>query len=125
MGDIAVSLNKLSLVQMVLAWTFVACYALALGGMLEARGARRAGVTAVLAAVLFCALGDNWVHGALLVMFAVAGMGLFVATAWALARFAGWFVNRGTPAQPAPAARAPIKPQPIGVMLRAWWRSVA
>lgn len=122
MDDINASLNKLSLLQMVFAWTFVACYALALGGMLEARGSRRAAATAVLAAVLFCAFGDNWVHGALLVMFAVAGMGLFVAAAWVLARLAGWFVRRGTPAQPAPAVSARPKPQPIGVMLRALWR---
>lgn len=122
MDDITASLNKLSLLQMVCAWAFVACYALALGGMLEARGSRRAAGVAVLAAVLFCALGENWVHGALLVTFAVAGMGLFVAAAWALARFAGWFVNRNTPAQPAPVTPAPAKPQPIGVMLRALWR---
>lgn len=122
MDDITVSLNKLSLLQMVCAWTFVACYALALGGMLEARGSRRAAGIAVLAAVLFCALGENWVHGALLVMFAVAGMGLFVAVAWALARFAAWFVHRGTPLPPAAPAPVPAKPQPIGVMLRALWR---
>ncbi len=126
MDDITASLNKLSLLQMVFAWTFVACYALALGGMFEARGSRRAAGAALLAAGLFCALGDNWVHGALLVMFAVAGMGLFVAAAWALARLAGWFVNRDTPAQPAPTVVvAPAKPQPIGVMLRALWRSQA
>lgn len=122
MDDITASLNKLSLLQMICAWTFVACYALALGGMLEARGSRRAAGLAALAAVLFCAFGENWVHGALLVMFAVAGMGIFVAAAWALARGAAWFVNRGTPAQPAPATPPAAKPQPIGVMLRALWR---
>lgn len=122
MDDITASLNKLSLLQMVCAWTFVACYALALGGVLEARGSRRAAGTAVLAAVLFCALSENWVHGALLVLFAVAGMGLFVAAAWVLARFAAWFVRRGTPAAPAPVVPVQPKPQPIGVMLRALWR---
>lgn len=122
MDDIAVSLNKLSLLQMVCAWAFVACYALALGGMLEARGSRRAAGIAVVAAVLFCALGENWVHGALLVMFAVAGMGLFVAMAWALARIAAWFVHRETPVHTAAPAPVRAKPQPIGVMLRALWR---
>jgi hypothetical protein len=125
MDDITASLNKLSLLQMVLAWTFVACYALALGGLLEPRGSRRAAALAVLAAVLFCAFADNWVHGALLVTFAVAGMGLFVALAWVLARSVSWFLLRGAPAKPAPAAPAPAKPQPIGVMLRDLWRSQA
>jgi hypothetical protein len=122
MDDIAVSLNKLSLLQMVCAWTFVACYALALGGMLEPRGSRRAAGIAVLAAVLFCALSENWVHGALLVMFAVAGMGLFVALAWALARVAAWSLHRDAPAPQVAPAPARAKPQPIGVMLRALWR---
>ncbi|MBL0729940.1 hypothetical protein [Piscinibacter sp. HJYY11] len=125
MEDINASLNKLSLLQMICAWAFVACYALALGGMLEARGARRAAALAVIAAALFCALGDNWVHGALLVTFAVAGMGLFVAVAWALARSVAWTLARGTPTRPTPAAPAKAKPQPIGVMLRDLWRSQA
>lgn len=121
MDDIAASLDKLSLLQMVLAWTFLAGYATALGGMLEARGSRRAAGLAVLAAVLFCVLAENWVHGALLVMFAVAGMGLFVAVAWVLSRGANWFITRDTPAKTAPLPR-PAKPQPIGVMLRDLWR---
>lgn len=125
MEDITASLNKLSLLQMICAWTFVACYALALGGMLEARGSRRAAGLALIAAGLFCALGENWVHGALLVTFAVAGMGLFVAAAWALARSVAWYLARGTPAQRPPAVSAKAKPQPIGVMLRDLWRSQA
>ncbi|HEY0821489.1 MAG TPA: hypothetical protein VGD46_22120 [Rhizobacter sp.] len=125
MDDITASLNKLSLFQMVLAWAFVACYALALGGMLEARGSLRAAGLAVVAAVVFCVLSENWVHGALLVTFVVAGMGLFVATAWALARSVSWFLHRGTAAKPAPAAPVAAKPQPIGVMLRDLWRSQA
>jgi hypothetical protein len=126
MDDIALALDKLNLLQMVCAWAFVACYALALGGMFGPTGSQRAGGMAVLAAVLFCVFSEYWVHGALLVMFAVAGMGGFVALAWALARLAGWFVLRGTrsPA-PAPVARAPAKPQPIGGVLRALWRSQA
>jgi MFS family permease len=124
MEDITTSLNKLSLLQMVLAWTFVACYALALGGMLESRGARRAAALAVVAAVVFCALSENWVHGALLVMFAVAGMGVFVAAAWALVSVVGWALRQRAekPAAVAPAVKVAKPHQPIGVMLRALWR---
>lgn len=122
MDDIAVSLEKLGLVHMVLAWAFVACYALSLGGMLGATGSRRAAVLAVVAAVSFCVISENWVHGALLVMFAVAGMGLFVATAWALARIAAWGVQQGQrPVVPAPAPRVAARPQPAAGMLR-WLR---
>jgi hypothetical protein len=123
MEDITASLNKLSLLQMVLAWTFVACYALALGGLLEARGASRAAGVAVVAAVAFCVLGDNWVHGALLVMFAVAGMGVFVATAWALASLVAWALRQRMekPAAVLPPAKVAKPHQPIGVMLRALW----
>ncbi|MET0335877.1 MAG: hypothetical protein ABW190_16535 [Rhizobacter sp.] len=120
MEDITLSLGKLNLTQMVCAWAFVACYALALGGMFGPTGSQRAAGLAALSAVLFCVFADYWVHGALLVLFAVAGMGVFVAVAWALARLAGWFVQSGervdTPT-PAPAVRA--KPQPFGGMLRA------
>ena len=84
MDDIVLTLNNLSLVQMVLAWLFVASYALALGGMLGPKGSLRAGLVAALAAVLFSALSLDWVHGALLVVFAVGGMGLFVAASWLL-----------------------------------------
>lgn len=122
MDDIAVSLEKLGLVHMVLAWAFVGCYALALGGMVGPTGSRRAAGLAVMAAVAFCVFSENWVHGALLVLFAVAGMGAFVATAWALARIAAWGVQQGQrPALPAPAPRVISRPQPAAGMLR-WLR---
>ncbi len=126
MDDIAATLNALSLWQMVLGWAFFGCYALAAGGMLEARGSRRAAGVAIVSALLFCVLAENWVHAALLVMFAIGGMGLFVAAAWMLARITTWFIQRGEPV-PAPAPKPPrrTRPQPIGVMLRALWRSMA
>lgn len=122
MDDIAVSLEKLSLAHMVLAWAFVACYALALGGMFGPTGSRRAAILAAVAAVSFCVISENWVHGALLVLFAVGGMGLFVAAAWALARMAAWGVQQGQrPPVPAPAPRIAVRPQPATGMLR-WLR---
>lgn len=123
MDDIALSLDKLTLSQMVCAWAFVGFYALALGGMLGPLGSQRAAALAGLAAVLFCVFADYWVHGALLVLFAVGGMGAFVVVAWALTRIAGWMLRSGTREAPPPAApAAPTRPQPIGGMLRALWR---
>lgn len=105
MDDIVLTLNSLSFAQMGLAWLFVACYALALGGMLGPRSSLRAGLFAAVAAVVFSALSANWVHGALLMFFAIAGMGLFVATSWVLVHGITWWLNRSHQRQ-APAAAA-------------------
>lgn len=95
MDGIVVTLKNLTLAQMVLAWLFVACYALAVGGMLGAKGSLRSGSVAALSGVAFAALSDDWVHGALLMVFAVGGMALFVATSWALAHGLAWVLTRG------------------------------
>jgi hypothetical protein len=111
MDGILVTLKNLSFVQMVCAWLFVACYALALGGMLGPKGRLRAGLLAALASVVFAGFADQWVHGALLVMFAIAGMGLFVVLAWALAQTSAWLlINRHPAAAPNAAPRAPAVP---------------
>ena len=111
MDGILLTLKNLSFVQMVCAWLFVACYALTLGGMLGAKGRLRAGLSAALASVVFAVFSDHWVHGALLVMFAVAGMGLFVALAWALTQTCSWLlVQRHPVTTPAPALRAAAAP---------------
>jgi hypothetical protein len=125
MDDILLTLNNLSLVQMVLAWLFVASYALALGGMLGSKGSLRAGCVAALAAVLFSALSVDWVHGALLVLFAIGGMGLFVALSWALTFSFGRLLSRDEPrADDAAALTSPptATPRPISA-LRALWRT--
>lgn len=126
MDDIVLTLNNLGLVQMALAWLFVACYALALGGMLGAKGSLRAGLAAAVAAVAFSALSADWVHGALLVLFAIAGMGVFVASTWLLAHSIAWWLNRSRQRQ-APAA--PVSPTPDAARsrpvsaLRALWHT--
>ena len=99
-------------------------YALALGGMLGAKGSPVAGAAAPLSAVLFAAFSVDWVHGALLVLFAIGGMGLFVALSWALAATTAWFVQRGvrTDAAHAPATRTVSSVVPTG-SLRSLWRS--
>ncbi len=119
MDGVVLTLNKLNLVQMVLAWLFVACYALALGGMLGTKGSLRAGLLAVLAAVLFAALSDDWVHGTLLVLFSIAGMALFVVTAWFLTLSMAWLLSRSRqPVQgtPEPSAQAATSPRPVSAL---------
>lgn len=109
MDEIVHTLNNLGFAQMGLAWLFVGCYALALGGMLGAKGSLRAGLVAAVAAVAFSALSANWVHGALLVLFAIAGMGLFVATSWVLVHGIAWWLNRSQQRE-APAAAVSAAP---------------
>jgi hypothetical protein len=126
MEDILTTLRNLSFTQMIFAWLFVGCYALAMGGMLGGSGSLRAGLAAAASGVLFAVFSEQWVHGALLVLFAIAGMGFFVAAAWLLATSSAWLIARRT-LQPEPqpvAVAAPAAPQPAAGGLRALWRSL-
>ena len=60
-----------------------------LGGMLGTAARLRAALLAFALAFGFAALTDPWVHGALLMAFVVAGLGLFVVLTWLLARLLG------------------------------------
>lgn len=84
MGDLGATLNGMGFVQLVLAFAFLTSYALAIGGMFGALGRRRAALAAFAAAVGFAAMTAPWVNGVLLVVFAIAGIGLFIALAWGL-----------------------------------------
>ena len=86
MTELGDSLERMSFVQLLLLFGFVTCYVLALGGLFGPVVRLRAGGLALLQAAGFVALTDPWVHGALLVIFVVAGLGLFVMASWLLAR---------------------------------------
>jgi hypothetical protein len=103
MTDLGDSLQRMTFGQLALAFGFLTSYVLALGGMLSSVWRRHAGVLALVCAVGFAACTDPWVHGALLMVFVVAGLGLFVMLSWLLARLLA----------PAPApASAPLA-QPV------------
>jgi hypothetical protein len=89
MGDLSITLNDMGFVQLVLAFAFLTSYTLAIGGMFGARGRRRAALAALVAAVAFAAMTKPWVNGALLVVCAIAGVGLFITLVWALSLFFG------------------------------------
>jgi hypothetical protein len=86
MTDLGDSLERMTVMQLALLFTFLTSYVLALGRMLGSVWRRRAAVLALVSAVGFAAFTDPWVHGALLMVFVVAGLGLFVTLAWLLAR---------------------------------------
>lgn len=126
MDGILLTLKNVGLAQMVLAWLFVACYALAVGGMLGARGTWRAGGMAICAGVAFSVLSHNWVHGVLLVLFAIAGMALFVIATWGLAHACAWFIGRRRTrhiAAPANPATQPVAHRQPVALLRALRRT--
>jgi uncharacterized membrane protein YedE/YeeE len=89
MTELGNSLERMSFMQLLLLFGFVISYVLALGGMFGATVRLRAAGLALVQAVAFAALTDPWVHGALLVAFVVAGLGLFVLLSWLLAHWFG------------------------------------
>lgn len=89
LGDVLDSLRAMTQLQLLLA--FVACtgYAFAQGDLFGAVGRRRAWCTTALAAVGFGIESTNWTYATMLVAFAVAGLGLFVAGTWLISRALG------------------------------------
>jgi hypothetical protein len=109
MTELGDSLERMSFMQLLLLFGFVTSYVVALGGMLSVRLRKRAALLALLLAVAFMALTDPWVHGALLMVFVIAGLGLFVVLSWLLASLLG---PRELPVEAAadPALSLPAQP---------------
>lgn len=89
MNELGDSLERMSFMQLLLLFGFVTTYMVAVGGLFGSAVRLRAAAAALLQAVAFVVLTDPWVHGALLVAFVVAGLGLFVMLSWLLARLLG------------------------------------
>jgi len=97
MTDLSDSLQRMTFTQLALMFAFLTSYVLALGGMLSSVWRRHSAVLALVCAVGFAACTEPWVHGALLMVFVVAGLGLFVMLSWLLARL---FSPARVPASP-------------------------
>ncbi len=110
MAELGDSLERMTFVQLLLLFGLVTSYVLALGGMLSTPARQRAALLALALAVAFAALTDPWVHGALLVAFVVAGLGLFVLFSWLLARVLG---PREVPLESAGDSVSPSQPVPL------------
>lgn len=110
LGDVFDSLQTMSQVQLLLA--FIACmgYAFAQGNMLPVKGKRLAWVAAALASTGFALQSSDWTHAAMLLGFAVAGLGSFVALVWITSRALG-FARSSPRAEPdAALGEAPLAP---------------
>lgn len=82
MDELGRTLHSMDSTRLLLALTFVAAYACAIGRLLAERSRRWSVGIAALAGLAFTGLTDPWVHGALLVAFGVLGVGAFIALAW-------------------------------------------
>ncbi|MEO8806274.1 MAG: hypothetical protein ABI433_09335 [Burkholderiaceae bacterium] len=94
-ADVFDSLRAMSLLQLLLA--FVACtgYSLAQGALVSSPRVRGvAGASALVGAIAYAILGTEWMHAAMLVAFAFAGMGVFVAVVWVTSRLLGFAGER-------------------------------
>lgn len=89
MNELGHSLERMSFVQLLLLFGFVTTYMVSLGGLFGAWVRLRAAAAALAQAVAFVVLTDPWVHGALLVVFVIGALGVFVLLSWLLARLFG------------------------------------
>ena len=96
--DVFDGLTTMTLPQLLLA--FLACigYALSQGRLLGTGQRRLAAGIAVSSAAGFVILASDWMAATMLVAFAVAGIGIFVALAWLLSRLVD--LSRGTASTP-------------------------
>ena len=118
-SDVARSLDAMNPPQYVLAFVFVGSYAFALGELVGTAGRRFAVTIAIVAALGFAALADPWEYGVIVLAVALAGMGLFGATAWTVWTLARWHALRPLPPEPAIAAAKP-KRRLAGLLVSGW-----
>ncbi|HEY8706808.1 MAG TPA: hypothetical protein VIM34_02305 [Burkholderiaceae bacterium] len=106
LGDVFGSLKAMSLLQLLL--SFLACigYALAQGRLIGPRARRYAWALAMLGAGGFALESPEWMRAAMLIAFAVAGLGVFVAAVWVTSRMLGHAHTR------TPQAQIETTPQP-------------
>jgi hypothetical protein len=126
MTDLNDSLQRMGFMQLALLFGFLTTYVLALGGLLHGRARVHCAALAAACAVGFAGFTDPWVNGALLVVFVVAGLGLFVLLSWLLARAVApartFTADATVPAQAAPdvAHTAAVAASPVGVGELRW-----
>jgi hypothetical protein len=112
------SLGSMSQLQLLMAFVACAGYALGLGSLLPVKGRRVAWIVTALAAIVFAIESPDWTLGAMLLGFAIAGLGTFVALVWLTSRLIGFGrdtapataeqpVDSSFPIQPEPRSRTP------------------
>jgi hypothetical protein len=83
-SELHLTLRSMGFMQLLIAIVFLGAYSVACSTLFGGRGRTRAAGVALLTAVAFTALTQPWVHGALMVAGAIAGLGMFSAIGWLL-----------------------------------------
>lgn len=96
-GEIRASLDAIGYEQQACVFVFLMSYPLAIGGLLESRGRRTAGLTAAAAAIAFAFLTDPWMHAVLLVVLGVGGIGVFIGAVYLADHLSRRVALRGMP----------------------------
>jgi hypothetical protein len=99
-GELRVSLDAIGLEQQAFLFLFLTSYPLALGELLRHRAKQIARAAAALSAWGFAAFTDPWLHGILLIVMLVAGMGLFIVAVYLIDVLHQAMVHRFEPAVP-------------------------
>ena len=108
-GEIRASLDVIGFEQQLCVFAFLASYPLSLGGLVQGRGRRAAAIAAAVSAALFVLLTDPWMHGVLLVVAMMGGVGLFIVVVYGLEqlqRLAWREAPSAAPGEPETAAAA-------------------
>ena len=96
LGDVFNSLQAMSQWQLLLAFVACTAYVLAQGDLVSPKVRRMAWGMALLSTAVFVLESAEWMYSAMLAAFAIAGLGLFVASAWMLSRALGFSKPRAT-----------------------------
>ena len=110
------SLAGMGFIQLGLAFIGLAAYALALNGALGSQPRLMAAMAALVAGGGFAAMTDPWVYGVVLVALAIASMGVFVATAWAISALCELAMPAVPTSAPAFEDSMPAAPEPVATI---------
>lgn len=86
MHEVYMTLSAMGQVQQLLLLTFLASYALSLGRLFDPPQRRRVALVALASALAFVAFTKPWVHGAMLMVWVVGVIGVFIGAVAALDR---------------------------------------
>lgn len=111
-GDLRASLDAIGFEQQAFLFLFLTSYPLALGDLLRHRGKQLARGTALVSAWGFAAFTEPWIHGVLLAVMFVAGMGLFIVSVYLIDVLRQLVAQNFEP--PVPRSFQPTLPMPDG-----------
>ena len=98
LGDVFGSLKAMSFLQLLFAFVACTAYALGQGSLVSSKARRFAWGMAVVAAFGFVFESSEWMQAAMLLAFAMVGMGVFVMTVWLTSLAIGFHRARVYPA---------------------------